>query len=54
MSSAASSASQTPPFGRVSTAMITPFQPDGSLDLDASLGLIEDHFQPGLPATYNV
>jgi hypothetical protein len=27
---------------------------DGSLDLDASLGLIEDHFQPGLPATYNV
>ncbi|HEY0691780.1 MAG TPA: 4-hydroxy-tetrahydrodipicolinate synthase [Kribbella sp.] len=36
MSSAATSASQTPPFGRVSTAMITPFRPDGSLDLDAA------------------
>jgi 4-hydroxy-tetrahydrodipicolinate synthase len=36
MSSAAISASQTPPFGRVSTAMITPFRPDGSLDLDAA------------------
>jgi 4-hydroxy-tetrahydrodipicolinate synthase len=36
MSSAATYASQTPPFGRVSTAMITPFRPDGSLDLDAA------------------
>jgi 4-hydroxy-tetrahydrodipicolinate synthase len=36
MSSAATSASRTPPFGRVSTAMITPFRPDGSLDLDAA------------------
>jgi hypothetical protein len=27
---------------------------DGSLDLDASLALIEDHFRPSLPATYNV
>jgi hypothetical protein len=27
---------------------------DGSMDLDASLALIEDHFRPGLPATYNV
>ncbi|MDX6291773.1 MAG: 4-hydroxy-tetrahydrodipicolinate synthase [Kribbellaceae bacterium] len=36
MSLAATSASQTPPFGRVSTAMITPFRPDGSLDLDAA------------------
>ena len=36
MSSAAISASQTPPFGRVSTAMITPFRPDGSLDLEAA------------------
>jgi 4-hydroxy-tetrahydrodipicolinate synthase len=34
--SSATSASQTPPFGRVSTAMITPFRPDGSLDLDAA------------------
>jgi 4-hydroxy-tetrahydrodipicolinate synthase len=36
MSSAAISAAQTPPFGRVSTAMITPFRPDGSLDLVAA------------------
>src|SRR3954452_15587284 len=36
MSSAATSASHTPPFGRVSTAMITPFRPDGSLDLEAA------------------
>jgi 4-hydroxy-tetrahydrodipicolinate synthase len=34
--SSATSAAQTPPFGRVSTAMITPFRPDGSLDLDAA------------------
>jgi hypothetical protein len=27
---------------------------DGSLDLDASLALIEDHFRPRLPETYNV
>lgn len=27
---------------------------DGSLDLDASLALVEDHFRPGLPETYNV
>jgi hypothetical protein len=27
---------------------------DGSLDLDTSLALIEDHFRPGLPETYNV
>jgi 4-hydroxy-tetrahydrodipicolinate synthase len=36
MSSAAPSASVNPPFGRVATAMITPFRPDGSLDLDAA------------------
>jgi 4-hydroxy-tetrahydrodipicolinate synthase len=34
--SSATSASQTPPFGRVATAMITPFRPDGSLDLEAA------------------
>ena len=27
---------------------------DGSLDLDASLALIEEHFRPCLPETYNV
>lgn len=27
---------------------------DGSLDLDASLALIEEHFRPHLPETYNV
>ena len=27
---------------------------DGSLDLDASLALIEDHFQAGLPDVHNV
>jgi 4-hydroxy-tetrahydrodipicolinate synthase len=36
MSSSASSASQALPFGRLTTAMITPFTPDGSLDLDAA------------------
>jgi 4-hydroxy-tetrahydrodipicolinate synthase len=36
MSSSASSASQPLPFGRLTTAMITPFTPDGSLDLDAA------------------
>lgn len=36
MSSAATSAPASPPFGRVTTAMITPFRPDGSLDLDAA------------------
>ncbi|WP_433168342.1 4-hydroxy-tetrahydrodipicolinate synthase [Kribbella sp. CA-247076] len=36
MSSAATSASPAPPFGRLTTAMITPFRPDGSLDLDAA------------------
>jgi 4-hydroxy-tetrahydrodipicolinate synthase len=36
MSSAANSASQALPFGRLTTAMITPFRPDGSLDLDAA------------------
>jgi 4-hydroxy-tetrahydrodipicolinate synthase len=29
----------TPPFGRVLTAMVTPFAADGSLDLDAAAGL---------------
>jgi 4-hydroxy-tetrahydrodipicolinate synthase len=36
MSSSASSASQALPFGRLTTAMITPFTPDGALDLDAA------------------
>jgi len=36
MSTAATSASPAPPFGRLTTAMITPFRPDGSLDLDAA------------------
>jgi len=36
MSSSANSASVAPPFGRLTTAMITPFRPDGSLDLDAA------------------
>ena len=27
---------------------------DGSLDLDDSLAMLEEHFQPHLPATYNV
>ena len=27
---------------------------DGSLDLDASLGLVEDHLRPGLPGSCNV
>ena len=36
MSSPASSASSAPPFGRLTTAMITPFRPDGALDLDAA------------------
>jgi 4-hydroxy-tetrahydrodipicolinate synthase len=36
MSSPASSVSSEPPFGRLTTAMITPFRPDGSLDLDAA------------------
>jgi 4-hydroxy-tetrahydrodipicolinate synthase len=29
----------TPPFGRLLTAMVTPFAPDGALDLDASAAL---------------
>ncbi|WP_432949736.1 4-hydroxy-tetrahydrodipicolinate synthase [Kribbella sp. CA-253562] len=36
MSSSATSAVVEPPFGRLTTAMITPFRPDGSLDLDAA------------------
>ncbi|WP_132188108.1 MULTISPECIES: 4-hydroxy-tetrahydrodipicolinate synthase [Kribbella] len=36
MSSAATSASAALPFGRLTTAMITPFRPDGSLDLEAA------------------
>jgi 4-hydroxy-tetrahydrodipicolinate synthase len=28
-----------PPFGRLLTAMVTPFAPDGSVDLDAAAGL---------------
>ena len=36
MSSAANAASSALPFGRLTTAMITPFRPDGSLDLDAA------------------
>jgi 4-hydroxy-tetrahydrodipicolinate synthase len=31
-----SSAATSPPFGRLTTAMITPFRPDGSLDVDAA------------------
>ncbi|WP_133800220.1 4-hydroxy-tetrahydrodipicolinate synthase [Kribbella caucasensis] len=36
MSSAASHAPAAPPFGRLTTAMITPFRPDGALDLAAA------------------
>jgi len=36
MSSPESTPSSAPPFGRLTTAMITPFRPDGSLDLDAA------------------
>src|SRR5215217_6715400 len=36
MSSPATSAPTNPPFGRVATAMITPFRPDGSLDLEVA------------------
>ena len=36
MSPAATAASAALPFGRLTTAMITPFRPDGSLDLDAA------------------
>jgi 4-hydroxy-tetrahydrodipicolinate synthase len=36
MSSPATFAPPNPPFGRVATAMITPFRPDGSLDLEAA------------------
>ena len=32
----ASASSPAPPFGRVATAMVTPFRPDRSLDLDAA------------------
>ena len=28
-----------PPFGRLLTAMVTPFQPDGALDLEAAAAL---------------
>ncbi len=28
-----------PPFGRLLSAMVTPFTPDGELDLDAAAGL---------------
>jgi len=31
----------TPPFGRVLTAMVTPFDAEGGLDLDAAAGLAE-------------
>jgi 4-hydroxy-tetrahydrodipicolinate synthase len=36
MSSAASTAPISPPFGRLTTAMITPCRPDGSIDLDTA------------------
>ncbi|HET6987291.1 MAG TPA: 4-hydroxy-tetrahydrodipicolinate synthase [Kribbella sp.] len=36
MSSPATPATSEPPFGRLTTAMITPFRPDGALDLDAA------------------
>ncbi|TCC66187.1 4-hydroxy-tetrahydrodipicolinate synthase [Kribbella pittospori] len=36
MSSPDSSASPALPFGRLTTAMVTPFRPDGSLDLEAA------------------
>lgn len=42
----------TPPFGRLLTAMVTPFAPDGSLDLDAAARLatelVDDHGHDGL------
>jgi len=40
-----------PRFGRVLTAMITPFTEDGSLDLDGAVGLarwLVDHGSDGL------
>jgi 4-hydroxy-tetrahydrodipicolinate synthase len=40
-----------PPFGRVLTAMVTPFAPDGALDLDAAQRLaahLVDHGNDGL------
>ncbi|MGW1341514.1 4-hydroxy-tetrahydrodipicolinate synthase [Kribbella sp. NPDC002412] len=36
MSPATTAAAEALPFGRLTTAMITPFRPDGSLDLDAA------------------
>ncbi|MGC4942774.1 4-hydroxy-tetrahydrodipicolinate synthase [Kribbella sp. DT2] len=36
MSSSPLPASSAPPFGRLTTAMITPFRPDGSLDVEAA------------------
>ncbi|MFI7060856.1 4-hydroxy-tetrahydrodipicolinate synthase [Kribbella sp. NPDC050124] len=36
MSQASSASSEALPFGRLTTAMITPFRADGSLDLDAA------------------
>jgi 4-hydroxy-tetrahydrodipicolinate synthase len=41
MSPAPISASTAPPFGRLTTAMITPFRSDGSLDLDAAQKVAE-------------
>lgn len=39
LAAATSGAPATAPFGRVLTAMVTPFHDDGSLDLDAAAGL---------------
>ena len=41
---------QKNPFTGVCTALITPFQPDGSLDLDALARLIEDQIAAGIDA----
>ena len=41
-----------PPFGRLLTAMVTPFGPDGSVDLDAAAALattlVDEHAHDGL------
>ena len=45
---------KTPYFGRVLTAMITPFNPDGSVNLAATKALVEwwlDHGSDGLVVT---
>ncbi|TWD83580.1 dihydrodipicolinate synthase [Kribbella amoyensis] len=47
MSSAATPASAALPFGRLTTAMITPFRPDGALDLAAAQKLANHLVEQG-------